>query len=942
MNQHVSATALSKPLSSTWNLTVAVLVNSLNAVGYCTDPAAAGEFQRYPKLYLDHVQVPYDVIDTATTAPPDLSRCPLIIAGHSGLALSPAWQNAIMTAVGAGVGFVNLDADPAVGSQAHMQSLFGAGGAVNGTPASSISIPANVLPGGTDAHFIAGWQRKFRGDPAGDIIYPFHPGSNNVLQTVTATVLSGATGTVVARLGTAPLILARATGAGRAVHLGTYRYLKADRFGFVQGVDDLFWRSLVWAARKPFVLRGYPRFWSVQMDDTMPGWGVRVRDMYDASLTGLPSASGTGGAWKVTGYVFTSNLPPGSSERASVIADIQAGRLQVSPHSFNNVKYGDMFWNGTGGPLTDGQWLTNLSAITTWKQGHGGPDVIPSFSRSFVAHYWDVSDNIGHDLWAELGFRYVTTKHKPGVRYADTINDVTAYTGDGSERLRVRSFWAYELPPIKRASENFPFFFADDLVIGSRAGLPPRTFFLFASQYIDYAHYPRNDYIWPSATYNHSVAASVDQLLRYTWRHWSALSPVELFTHDIINYQLSTSGDRKAVISHASQWLRDNGARHVFMQELGDYMYARSKSILTRAELSDRNLTLTFSGAAATGDGALIDTQALVFYEDTEGVPVTVSGFAAPTAVTVALPARPPIVSAVSPTSGPSVGGTSVTITGQDLAPITSVLFGGIAAAGVAAPNSATVVATSPGGSGTVDVTVIASQNSATLTSGFRYVSPPPTAGHFDFTYANRTALLADGWSFTAKTAGGGSRNTEQIDALAISYDQASHPGIIRIPVRSGELWQNSNSGQNMLFRDLPVTWKSLRIRVAAFNPFANYQQVGLLAYQDDDNYVNIQRNFNDAAGGAVVGFFSEVASVATRTDRRPLANTGNLMLRLDRDPATNAFTALYSVDSGTSWVQLTGSPSVALTNPRLAIQVGANTVAATPTADLAWAETIQ
>jgi len=108
------------------------------------------------------------------------------------------------------------------------------------------------------------------------------------------------------------------------------------------GIDDLFWRSLVWAARKPFVVRGYPRLWTVQMDDTLQGWGPRVRDMYDVSLTGRWRGRDRG-PWRITGNVFTNNVAPGSADRASMIADINAGFLQVSPHA-RGPSYGDIYW----------------------------------------------------------------------------------------------------------------------------------------------------------------------------------------------------------------------------------------------------------------------------------------------------------------------------------------------------------------------------------------------------------------------------------------------------------------------------------------------------------------------------------------------------------------------------------------------------------------------
>jgi C1A family cysteine protease len=67
----------------------------------------------------------------------------------------------------------------------------------------------------------------------------------------------------------------------------------------------------------------------------------------------------------------------------------------------------------------------------------------------------------------------------------------------------------------------------------------------------------------------------------------------------------------------------------------------------------------------------------------------------------------PPTVSLVSPTSGPTSGGTSVTIVGYGFTGATQVYFGGIPATSYIINNSTSITATSPAGSvGTVDVTV--------------------------------------------------------------------------------------------------------------------------------------------------------------------------------------------------------------------------------------------
>gem|GEM_PF-2863255 len=616
-------------------LTIAVLVNGANTQGYNPNPSAPGEFQRYPERYLEHLQVPYEIIDVETTAPPsDLSQRHLIIAGHRGLNLSAAWRNAIVTAVSGGSGFVNLDWSAQIGTQSHIQTIFGATGSVAGSPASTVVVPASVIPGGASPHYIAGLQRRFLDTPAGDLVYSFHLDADSIVQPVVSTVLTGTSAKVIARTDEDPFIVATSFGGGRAVHFGTLEYLKADRFGFLQGVDDLFWRSLVWAARKPFVVRGYPRLWAVQMDDTEPGWASRVRDLFNTTLTGNVTPDGTGGPWKVTGYVYTfPSLPAGSAERASVIADISAGRLHIAPHAFNRVADGDIYWNLSVGSLTDQQWLENLAAIETWRQGNGGTDTIPGFSRAMVPHFWNLSDNTGHDAWNTLGFRYVTSIQRPGyqLRVTDPVD-----ANNFAERPSARPFWIYEKPPKSTRDENEPFFFADDYVVHSRAGLPPRTLFLFTTQ-VQGQGDPRPDLTWPTDDGSWTVAQSVDQFKRHTWRFWSSLAPMQIFTHDSSNYQLSSTADRRAVIGQVSSWLNGEKVRHRFMEQVGDYVYARNKSRLSSALFSAGEVVVDFTGNAATADGAPVATEVLLFLGDDEGTSRTIPGFTSGASVSIPL-----------------------------------------------------------------------------------------------------------------------------------------------------------------------------------------------------------------------------------------------------------------------------------------------------------------
>jgi hypothetical protein len=84
-----------------------------------------------------------------------------------------------------------------------------------------------------------------------------------------------------------------------------------------------------------------------------------------------------------------------------------------------------------------------------------------------------------------------------------------------------------------------------------------------------------------------------------------------------------------------------------------------------------------------------------------------------------------PAVTTLSPTSGPTSGGTAVTITGTNLGTTDSVTFDGVAAS-FAVVNSTTVSAvTPPGTAGAVDVAVSNPAGTDTAVGGYTYVAGP-------------------------------------------------------------------------------------------------------------------------------------------------------------------------------------------------------------------------
>src|SRR5437588_11853737 len=112
-----------------------------------------------------------------------------------------------------------------------------------------------------------------------------------------------------------------------------------------------------------------------------------------------------------------------------------------------------------------------------------------------------------------------------------------------------------------------------------------------------------------------------------------------------------------------------------------------------------------------------------------------------------------------------------------------------------------------------------------------------------------------------------------------------------------GAIWSNSYNSQNMLIRALPSNWTSTRLKIASCNPTHRDQEVGLLAYQDDDNYVLFNRIFGFK--GSIVELIREAAQSTSYASQIPITNAGNLILRLDRH--NNTHTSLYATDGSST-----------------------------------------
>ncbi len=106
-----------------------------------------------------------------------------------------------------------------------------------------------------------------------------------------------------------------------------------------------------------------------------------------------------------------------------------------------------------------------------------------------------------------------------------------------------------------------------------------------------------------------------------------------------------------------------------------------------------------------------------------------------------------PVVTGISPTSGPFAGGTVVTITGSGLLGATSVSFGATSATSFTVNSDTSITATAPAGTGSVDVTVTGPGGTSATSAAdlYTYIALPQT---INFTqppaaYAGTAVLLS-------------------------------------------------------------------------------------------------------------------------------------------------------------------------------------------------------
>ncbi|MFN2154937.1 MAG: hypothetical protein ACK2UX_06850, partial [Anaerolineae bacterium] len=353
-----------------------------------------------------------------------------------------------------------------------------------------------------------------------------------------------------AATGTQPFLAVTTSGLGRAVQWGSYDWIRVAVKGRLEGFDDLVWRSIVWAARKPFVMQGIPPFVTMRIDDQ------------EGDLWAMDMAISYG--WKPWMGVFSREFTEAQANHLSDIVD--AGNATASIHAFtwNDFFYWD-HWNQTNFP--DNVIADHYAEGTLWHDTYDIP-----ISKFVIAHFAEIGENALPGLH-DWGVEFIGTFILPGEPW-------------GVDWWEGGPYHLYEAKGV--SADNNPFYYADTYPVPQQPDLP-NQFFNCMSNIRDEGGrewYPSND-----------VDATIDRGTRHLKRQLDSMVLAVLFTHDV-HIQAIDPANMDLILAGITSNLTPYDPQFVTMDHACQYVRATYMSdiVATAYDPGTGELTVSLDG----------------------------------------------------------------------------------------------------------------------------------------------------------------------------------------------------------------------------------------------------------------------------------------------------------------------------------------------------------
>lgn len=314
---------------------------------------------------LAHFGMPWRLLDLAKERPTAeaMSDCAGIVLAQNGLgaSLSPVEAGLMSDAVRNGAGLVNFDYDLR-GYGGPLLEMFGFD-RINPHPYATDTLRVRE-----QAHYITELQSpgEFHSfdrmvtaiavEKWGDSVVPLADGILGKEQLIYIRHLAPWSAFEPRNY---PLAFATEWGAGRAVQFTLNpRVWRNAFFGHARGLDDLFWRSIVWTARKPFAANMIPPFVTMSWDD--------CEGRHDFAFADIASRYG----YKPMPSLFIANVP----ERLfpKIRAGIQSGEIHYNSHALDYYRL--LIYNFGKGECSHEELTSNFAfADAFWKRVGANP-----------------------------------------------------------------------------------------------------------------------------------------------------------------------------------------------------------------------------------------------------------------------------------------------------------------------------------------------------------------------------------------------------------------------------------------------------------------------------------------------------------------------------------------------------------------------------------------
>jgi len=416
-----------------------------------------------------------------------------------------------------------------------------------------------------------------------------------------------------------PLLVAADQGSGKIVQWTSQDWMYMSVLGPLGGLDDCLWRSIVWAARKPFIMQAIPPLVTMRVDDVV-GSGRQQWD--ETPLYWAKTVNKYG--FKPWLSLFIYNLRPEGIEELKEL--VNSGSATASPHALGrpprpessqehfDAYYEDQmvkdhfipdyyhpnaipylsdyydefifFDHNNRIPWSDDIAAKALKAVDDW-YAEIGP--LPR-SNYLIAH------------WGEMGSNTIShVANNWNIEFIAKSKILDKAWGDKAPSIKQGPFGLYEEPVVgipKKVQPTFRSSYSADFI-----ELAGKEFFAFSSTISDITGYelePDND-----------VEATADRGVRTLRRGLESKSLAVLFTHETDYIFRVRPENWDAIFRKISQGITSYNPVYLTMDEALKIIRAHHTSAIKNSQFNrgTGKLEITMSGRTDVATNVCVYTE---------------------------------------------------------------------------------------------------------------------------------------------------------------------------------------------------------------------------------------------------------------------------------------------------------------------------------------------